>query len=348
MSLDAVGRLLLGEAGSPAGPILVVDDPGAALTHTLLDSVDAPLVLNYSDDVRDAQAAPAASRISGLDDGRIATVKTVLLRLPHSLAGLEETAQRLARVLPADAVLIAAGRVKHMTRTQNAVLAASFTEVRASLGQQKCRALHASGPRPGPVTWPRERALPEWGLTLVAHGATFNTNRLDAGTRLLLSALESRLVELVETTPPPAERVEAPRALDLGCGSGVLACWLAKRGWSVEASDVSAAAVASTRASAERIDVDVDVIWRDGLTGVAASSYDLIVTNPPFHVGAAKDSTPTLRMIEDAAEALRPGGQFWCVFNSHLPYLAAMRAAIGPTRVVARDRAYTVARCARG
>ena len=110
---------------------------------------------------------------------------------------------------------------------------------------------------------------------------------------------------------------------------------------------MSAAAVASTRASAERNDVDVDVIWRDGLTGVAASSYDLIVTNPPFHVGAAKDSTPTLRMIEAAGVALRPGGQFWCVFNSHLPYLSAMRSSIGPTRLVARDRAYTVA-CALG
>ena len=61
-----------------------------------------------------------------------------------------------------------------------------------------------------------------------------------------------RLVEVVST-------LEAGRALDLGCGEGADACWLAERGWTVVAVDISdtalqrAAAEASRQAYQERL-----------------------------------------------------------------------------------------------
>ena len=62
-----------------------------------------------------------------------------------------------------------------------------------------------------------------------------------------------RLVEVVSTLEPG-------RALDLGCGEGADACWLAERGWTVVAVDISdtalqrAAAEADTRGLGDRID----------------------------------------------------------------------------------------------
>ena len=66
----------------------------------------------------------------------------------------------------------------------------------------------------------------------------------------------------------------------------------------------------------------------------------MIATNPPFHQGHAKESEPTLRMFDEAARVLRPGGQLWCVFNSHLPWRRELAARVGRTRVVAQDRNY--------
>jgi methyltransferase small domain protein len=66
----------------------------------------------------------------------------------------------------------------------------------------------------------------------------------------------------------------------------------------------------------------------------------VIATNPPFHRGHAKESAPTLRMFDEAARVLRPGGQLWCVFNSHLPWRRELATRIGRTRVVAQDRNY--------
>jgi SAM-dependent methyltransferase len=58
--------------------------------------------------------------------------------------------------------------------------------------------------------------------------------------------------ELAEVTPG--------RAVDLACGEGRNAIWLATRGWRVVAVDFSPVAVQKGRAAAERFGVEVD--WR--------------------------------------------------------------------------------------
>lgn len=339
MPLDAVARLMLDEAGELPARVLVIDDAGGALTTEVAES--GREVRTYCDDLRDAEAIPPALRLDTLADPFVAAADLVLLRLPASLAELEDDCDALISAGPrAGLRVVTGGRIKHMTRGQNDVLAARFAEVHASLGRQKCRVLHAAGPLGTPPRWPAARELPGLGLVVWAHGGAFSGNRLDAGTGLLVRALDGAGV-LAGRGSPAAERGPA---LDLGSGSGILATLLARAGWRVEASDVSAAAVASTRLTASANGVTVGTVRRDGLRGVPDAAFDLIVSNPPFHQGAAKDSTPTLEAIGDARRCLAPGGELWLVFNSHLPYLDALRRRVGPTAIVARDRHYTVTR----
>lgn len=336
MPPDAVARLILDEAGGLGGRVLVLDDADAALTHAALTA--GCEVRAFCDDVRDAAALPPGTRLDSPADPFVRTADLTLLRLPPSLGGLEDRCQAIAGAAslpPAPGLrLIAGGRTKHMTTAQNDVLRRYFDQVRASRGRDKARVLAASGPTGAPPRWPRSRHLSDVGLTVWAHGGVFAGPRLDPGTSLLLRALAEGL--------PNAPT--GGRAADLGCGSGILACWLARRGWAVTATDVSWAAVDSTRLTAEANGVALAVELRDGFTAVPTASLDLIVSNPPFHRGAAKDSTPTLDAIAGAGAVLAPGGEFWCVFNSHLPYLRALASAVGPTRIVARDRNYTVTR----
>nr|NLI51577.1 methyltransferase [Propionibacterium sp.] len=334
MNPDAVARLMLDEAGDLAGRVLVLDDADAALTHAALAA--GCEVRAFCDDVRAAAALPPGTRLDSPADPYVRSADLVLLRLPKSLGALEDHCQTVAGAAASATVpglrLVAGGRTKHMTPTQNQVLGRYFTQVRPSRGRDKARVLTASGPTGAAPRWPRSRHLPEVGLTVWAHGGVFAGTRLDAGTALLLRALAEGL------------RDAPGRAADLGCGSGILACWLARRGWAVTASDVSWAAVDSTRRTAAANGLTVAVEQRDGFTGVPPASLDLIVSNPPFHQGAAKDSTPTLAALTTAGAVLAPGGEFWCVFNSHLPYLQVLASAVGPTRIVARDRHYTVTR----
>ena len=336
MTLDPVSALMLDEAGPLSGRVLVVDDVEARLTHAA--QAAGAEVLTWCDDVRDLDLVPPANRLPGAPPAGWRP-DVVLLRLPTSLSALEDYAEHLARLLAPGGRLVAGGRTKHMTPTQNDVLRRHFAEVRASLGRQKSRVLEATGPTPGPRRWPARRHHPEVGVTAIAHGHVFNTNRLDDGTHLLLRTLARSAGEPV--TDPRASRGVA---LDVGSGSGIIAAWLAQRGWSTTATDVSYSAAHSTRLTARANGVRVATRRADMLTGVRSHSVDLLVSNPPFHVGAAKDSTPTLRMIRDASRVLRPGGELWLVFNAHLPYLAALRLYVGVTTIEAQDRHYIVAR----
>lgn len=325
--LGPVSNLLLAEGRPDIGRTLVVDDPELA-TH--LSAGLGASVRAYCDDLRDESRTPKAVRVAALTPATLAGVQTVLARAPKSLGALDELAQAVAASAAPSVRMLVGGRVKHLNRSMNEVLARHFVEVRASLGRSHSRVLHARTPLPDSgVSWPRRNHIARLGLDVVAHGAAFAGARLDAGTSLLIGSL------------PP---IPAGLSVDLGCGTGLIASWLARRGDEVTAIDVSAAACASTAATAEANHLAVKVLRADGLTSLADRSVDAVVCNPPFHRGTAKDSGVAMDMIADAARVLVPGGELWLVFNSHLPYLPLLRSAVGPTRIEARDRSYLVTR----
>ncbi len=330
--LDAVTELLLAQAGEIVEPVAVLDDVDGALSAALAGQGQRVRV--WCDDVRSEAALPATPLVEavGAPASAIAGARTVLWRLPRAVGAVDEYAELLARHADPDVRVIAGERDKHLSRAMNTALARSFESVSASLGYRKARVLLASGPIAGEPSWPRTARVESLGMDVVAHGATFSTNRLDRGTALLARCFD-RL---------PA----ASTAIDLGCGSGILAVLLARRGIQVEAIDVAWSACDATRLTADANGVAVDVQRRDGLTGRTAR-VDLIVTNPPFHVRAAKDTSPTRKLFTQAGRLLNPGGELWCVYNAHLPYLPWLRQAIGPTTLIARDRGYLVTRSVR-
>ncbi|NLE98515.1 MAG: methyltransferase [Propionibacterium sp.] len=317
---DAVDALLLDEAPAEIASAAVFDAP--ALVPALLERTDDVRV--FCDDFRDASAVPHDVLAEHPDE--LGGAAVAMARLPKSLGALDEMA---VSSLGADDVMFLGGaRDRHMNKSMNSVLERYFTAVNASLGRQKSRVLRAWGPvAEAESEWPKLRAYDEHGFTLAAHGATFGGTKIDAGTQFLLESLD----------------VEGDEILDFGCGNGSLSLWLAARGKRVAAVDVSWAAIAGTQIGAAASDLDVATRWADGTASFPEHSFDAIVTNPPFHRGTAKDSDATLALFDDARRLLRPGGELWCVYNSHLPWRRELNARLGRTRVVAQNRQYTVA-----
>ena len=194
------------------------------------------------------------------------------------------------------------GRVKHMTHAMNDVLNDSFTDVRASLAQQKSRVLIASGPRPaveaGATAYPLRQHHLDLDLWVCAHGAAFAGTKIDIGTRFLLEFLDRM---------HPA----AGTAVDLGCGTGVIATALARARpqLSVLATDESAAAVSSALATvaANGLTERVQVLRDDAMSTLPDASVDLIVCNPPFHLGTSVHSGASVKLFQAAGRVLGPG-----------------------------------------
>ncbi|MCA0294178.1 MAG: class I SAM-dependent methyltransferase [Actinobacteria bacterium] len=119
------------------------------------------------------------------------------------------------------------------------------------------------------------------------------------------------LVDLAADLPPG-------RALDLGCGEGGDAIWLATRGWQVTAIDISSNAIDRGRAAAAAAGVPDDRIeWiacdLDDWTGSAG--YDLVsaffLQSP---VALARE-----RILRQAAASVAPGGRLLLVSHAAAP-----------------------------
>ncbi|MFE0019495.1 class I SAM-dependent methyltransferase [Amycolatopsis sp. NPDC059021] len=109
----------------------------------------------------------------------------------------------------------------------------------------------------------------------------------------------ARLTELVTGLAPGD-------ALDLGCGTGGDALWLARHGWRVTATDISAVAVDRLAALAQSkgLGGQVSVVRHDLRESFPQGRFDLVCAHY-LHTPAELDRAAVLR---SAAHALRPGG----------------------------------------
>jgi 16S rRNA (guanine1207-N2)-methyltransferase len=338
---DAADRYLLDTAAPllAAHPdaVAVIDDTHGALTLGAL-TLGARGVRVHQDAIVAERALAANAADLGLvgytshelDAVVTADTRLVLLRLPRALESLDRIARAVARRAHPAVVVVAGNMVKHMTTSQNDVLAACFGRVDVSHARGKARLLTAQGPREVAEAAPGKMFDPKLSLHVVAHGGVFAAGSIDIGTRALLAVWDSL---------PPYES-----AIDLACGTGVLATMLARRTPTarVIACDVSAAAVDSARRTAAANGVTVETLRDDGLSCQPDASADLVVLNPPFHVGAAVHTGVAQRLFADAARVLRPGGALWCVWNTPLRYTPALTRTVGPTREIAAGGKFTV------
>ncbi|WP_431964731.1 class I SAM-dependent methyltransferase [Nocardia sp. bgisy134] len=353
-AVDAADRLILDVAvdaieSAGNGKIAVIGDSYGALTLGAVARHDLRDVRVHQDLLTGELALANNARTLGLADrytahalgaDLLSGVEVVLLRLPRVLAGLAEVADAIARYADPGVIVIAGGRDKYLTKSMNDVLSESFSTVNASRGRQKSRTLFIEGPKPvGDPRFPVRESLDEVGIEVVAHGAAFSGPRLDIGTRFLLQHLKWM-------------KPDARDAIDLGCGTGILAVALAKArpALRVVGTDQSAAAVASARATAAANDVAdrVTVVRDDAMSSAADNSADLVLCNPPFHVGAAVHTGSAIKMFAETGRVLRPGGELWTVYNTHLNYRGVVERMVGRTEVIGRNRKFTVTRSVRG
>jgi SAM-dependent methyltransferase len=124
-------------------------------------------------------------------------------------------------------------------------------------------------------------------------------NRRYAETELVWSAGPNRFLAAEAADLPPG------RALDLACGEGRNAIWLAERGWQVTAVDYSDVAVEKGRRRNAGIDFRVaDLLeWEPG-----EAAYDLVIV---FYRQLHADELATV--LGRAARAVAPGGTFLLV-----------------------------------
>ncbi|MCC3775823.1 bifunctional 2-polyprenyl-6-hydroxyphenol methylase/3-demethylubiquinol 3-O-methyltransferase UbiG [Streptomyces sp. UNOB3_S3] len=118
------------------------------------------------------------------------------------------------------------------------------------------------------------------------------------------------LVDVVEPLP-------AGTALDLGCGEGADAVWLARHGWRVTAADVSATALerASGHAAGAGVADRIDFQRHDLARTLPDGSFDLV--SAQFFQSNVE--LPRERILRAVAEKVAPGGLLLVVTHATVP-----------------------------
>jgi 16S rRNA (guanine1207-N2)-methyltransferase len=341
-------RHLAEEGVALTGTVVVVGDRWGALATALAKHRPTQITDSFLSqeatrvNLARAGVEPGAVRLLTTQDPPPERVDVLLVRVPKSLALLEDQLLRLAPAVHAGTVVVGTGMVKEIHTSTLQLFERILGPTRTSLARQKARLIFCT-PDPSLARpenpWPYSYALPDGigavsGRTVVNHAGVFCAERLDIGTRFLLQHL------------PAGPR--GGRVVDLGCGNGVVgtAVALADPEAEVLFVDESFQAVASAEATYKANGVPGHAEFRvgDGLAGVAPGSVDLVLNNPPFHSHQATTDATAWRMFTGAKRALRPGGELWVIGNRHLGYHVKLRRLFGNSELVASDPKFVLLR----
>ena len=168
---------------------------------------------------------------------------------------------------------------------------------------------------------------------LLSKPGIFAWDRIDEGSAFLLEHLPQWL-QAVDT--------QSARALDLGCGNGVLALALLQAGFrEVVATDNNAAAIRAAEANLQTVADGQSVsVVADDCGSTLRGTFDVIVCNPPFHQGFDVEQDLTDRFLQATQRVMKAEGSALFVVNAFIPLERKATENFGHVRVLADNRRY--------
>ena len=263
-------------------------------------------------------------------------VELLLIKIPKTLAMLEDQLHRLRPLLTPNCRILAGAMVKHLPKAAFTLFERLIGPTHSSLAKKKARLLFAQldpALQPGPSPYPSSYTLEQSSYRISNHAGVFSREKLDIGTRLLLQHI-------------PASSA-ARTIVDLGCGNGLVGLIAAERNPNAELifTDESYRALESARlnfAAAFGPQRDAQFIADNCLEQMASNSAELILNNPPFHQQQAVGDHIARQMFRDARRVLAPGGELWVIGNRHLGYHQQLRKLFGNCELIASNPKFVV------
>ncbi|TAN70834.1 MAG: methyltransferase domain-containing protein [Methylobacter sp.] len=342
---DAADEYLLdtlAEQPPNSGRVLIVNDSFGALAVAL----NALRPYAISDSYLSQQATRLNLAANGLPEHSVSLLNSldvlegvfdvVLIKVPKTLALLEDELIRLRPHLTLSTQVIVAGMIKTLPPSVWKLLERLVGPTTTSLAKKKARLIFASldaglliPPSPYPVCYRLENTE----HLISNHANVFSRDSLDIGTRFFLQHLPSRQ--------------DACDIIDLGCGNGLVGLIAAERcpAATVHFVDESFMAVASAKDNFHRaFGNQREAIFRvaDGLVEAEPASADLILCNPPFHQQNTIGDQIALSLFKQSRRVLRKGGELWVIGNRHLDYHNYLERLFGKHSVVAANSKFVI------
>lgn len=253
-----------------------------------------------------------------------------LMKIPKSLGLFQLFLEQIVHNSTEDIKLVCAFMTRHFSPKMLQIAQEYFEVVDQSKALKKARLLTLSG---------KKKTKKKNNITSIVYNnqeylqylGVFSSAHIDYATQFFLDHIE------IEKTDK--------HILDLASGNGILAKEILKLVPDAEIHLVDDSSLAVYSAELNIKGENIHHHYSDNLSIFKKETFDLIVTNPPFHFEYEINIQIALVLFRDSCRCLKEGGNLQVVANKHLNYKVHLAKLFTNVNVIAEDKKFIIYKC---
>ncbi|EIP1244880.1 23S rRNA (guanine(1835)-N(2))-methyltransferase RlmG [Salmonella enterica] len=323
------------------GPVLILNDTFGALSCALAEHSPYSIGDSYLSELGTRENL----RHNGIAESSVTFLDStadypqapgvVLIKVPKTLALLEQQLRALRKVVTAQTRIIAGAKARDIHTSTLELFEKVLGPTTTTLAWKKARLINCTFSHPQLADAPQTLSwkLEDTGWTIHNHANVFSRTGLDIGARFFMQHLQENLDGEI---------------VDLGCGNGVIGLSLLAKNpqANVVFVDESPMAVDSSRLNVETNLPEAfercEFMINNALSGVEPFRFNAVFCNPPFHQKHALTDNIAWEMFHHARRCLKINGELYIVANRHLDYFHKLKKIFGNCATIATNNKFVI------
>ncbi|EMF0986170.1 23S rRNA (guanine(1835)-N(2))-methyltransferase RlmG [Salmonella enterica subsp. enterica serovar Cerro] len=323
------------------GPVLILNDTFGALSCALAEHSPYSIGDSYLSELGTRENL----RHNGIAESSVTFLDStadypqapgvVLIKVPKTLALLEQQLRALRKVVTAQTRIIAGAKARVIHTSTLELFEKVLGPTTTTLAWKKARLINCTFSHPQLADAPQTLSwkLEDTGWTIHNHANVFSRTGLDIGARFFMQHLPENLDGEI---------------VDLGCGNGVIGLSLLAKNpqANVVFVDESPMAVDSSRLNVETNLPEAfercEFMINNALSGVEPFRFNAVFCNPPFHQKHALTDNIAWEMFHHARRCLKINGELYIVANRHLDYFHKLKKIFGNCATIATNNKFVI------
>ncbi|MBS9774659.1 MAG: class I SAM-dependent methyltransferase [Tenacibaculum sp.] len=258
-------------------------------------------------------------------------VDLALIKIPKSLELFELFLQQIHKASNNKTEVVCCFMTKYFSESYLKIAQKYFNNLTQTKAWKKARLLILNEPKNNIESNKLINKIDWKNSYLQQYYGVFSSKKIDIGTQFLLENLKIKENEV--------------NILDVASGNGIIAFDIVKQNPNIKLTLVDDFNLAIESSKINLKGFDANFICSENLKNLIKNSFDLIVSNPPFHFEYENNIEIALSLFKEVKDCLKENGRFVLVYNKHLNYKTHLNIIFSKTKEIAVNKKFVVCEC---
>ncbi len=327
----------LNELGNTTGQHITIYNDRFGFWNTCLNSEELTTIWHYesqrksiAQNLKQNGLSFNANTLVKSTDKLTKSIDIALVMVPKSVESFQHILEHIHANSHKDTRVICCFMTKYFNKQILERASIYFEDVEQSLAWKKSRLVHLKSPKQE-VAPMKLRNIKHDGLDYKQYPGVFSAAHIDYATQFLMDNVSVKPEEI--------------DVMDLASGNGVIARFVQSQNASSKLTlvDDYNLAIESSKLNIENS--NATFLCTDSLDDIESDTFDLIISNPPFHFEHEINIDITLKLMEQVQQCLKPEGRFVFVANEHLNYKTHLIQWFTDVKIIAKNDKFVVCEC---